>query len=103
MRFAFQTTRSRRPVMAAAMIVVVTAPIGSHADAQFGRRGRQPEPPKKQRLLTPLSGTLKQFMRGRDIDPSGRRITMDNAKAIDEWLTANGITHRTIDLTVGAT
>ena len=33
-----------------------------------------------------LPGTLKQFMRQRGIDPSGRRIAMDNAASLDSWL-----------------
>jgi 4-hydroxy-3-methylbut-2-enyl diphosphate reductase len=50
-----------------------------------------------------LPGTLKEFMRSRGIDPTGRRITMDNGASIDEWMNANDIVHRTIDLTIGAT
>ncbi len=48
-----------------------------------------------------LPGTLKQFMRTRSIDPRGRRITMDNSAAIEDWLSRHGIAHRTVDLTVG--
>jgi 4-hydroxy-3-methylbut-2-en-1-yl diphosphate reductase len=50
-----------------------------------------------------LPGTLKQFMRTRDIDPTGRRIRMDNIAAINSWLDEHDIPHRTVDLTVGAT
>lgn len=50
-----------------------------------------------------LPGTLKNFMRGRDIDPSDRRIMRDDARAMDDWLSSNNIEHRTVDLTVGAT
>ena len=50
-----------------------------------------------------LPGTLKQFMRQRGIDPTGRRITMDNAAAIKSWLDAHDIPCRTVDLTIGAT
>ncbi|TVQ56809.1 MAG: 4-hydroxy-3-methylbut-2-enyl diphosphate reductase, partial [Phycisphaerales bacterium] len=50
-----------------------------------------------------LPGTLKQFMRSRDIDPTGRRIHMDNIAAINSWLDQHDIPHRTVDLTVGAT
>ena len=50
-----------------------------------------------------LPGTLKRFMRSQGVDPTGRRITMDNAAEIDQWLTEQGITHRTVDLTVGVT
>jgi 4-hydroxy-3-methylbut-2-enyl diphosphate reductase len=49
-----------------------------------------------------LPGTLKQFMRSRDIDPADRKITMDNAASLDGFLEQNGITHRTVDLTVGS-
>jgi 4-hydroxy-3-methylbut-2-enyl diphosphate reductase len=50
-----------------------------------------------------LPGTLKRFMRSRDVDPTGRRITMDNAAEIDAWLSEQNIRHRTVDLTVGVT
>ena len=50
-----------------------------------------------------LPGTLKDFMRSRGIDPSGRRIVMDNAASSDIWLAEHGIPHRTIDLTINAT
>ena len=49
-----------------------------------------------------LPGTLKQFMRRREVNPEGRKITMDNAAEIDRWLTQNGIAHETIDLTISA-
>lgn len=49
-----------------------------------------------------LPGTLKKFMRSQGVDPTGRRIAMDNAAAIDTWLSEQSIPHRTIDLTVGA-
>jgi len=50
-----------------------------------------------------LPGTLRQFMRDRGIDPAGRRITMDNAASLAQCLDEHRITHRTIDLTIGAT
>jgi 4-hydroxy-3-methylbut-2-enyl diphosphate reductase len=50
-----------------------------------------------------LPGTLKAFMRSRDIDPSGRRIHMDNAKAIEDWLSSHDVPVRTVNLSVGAT
>jgi 4-hydroxy-3-methylbut-2-enyl diphosphate reductase len=50
-----------------------------------------------------LPGTLRQFMRGRGIDPTGRRITMNNVGALKQWLDEHGIAHRTVDLTVHAT
>ncbi|MCI0365872.1 MAG: 4-hydroxy-3-methylbut-2-enyl diphosphate reductase [Phycisphaerales bacterium] len=50
-----------------------------------------------------LPGTLKKFMRSQGVDPTGRRIVMDNAAAIDAWLSEQNIPHRTVDLTVQAT
>jgi 4-hydroxy-3-methylbut-2-enyl diphosphate reductase len=50
-----------------------------------------------------LPGTLKELMRGRGIDPTGRRITMDIGAKATEWLEERGIANRTVDLTVGAT
>lgn len=50
-----------------------------------------------------LPGTLKQFMRSQGIDPTGRRIKMDNVAAIETWLSEHNIPHHTVDLTVGAT
>lgn len=49
-----------------------------------------------------LPGTLKKFMRARGIDPNGRRITMDNASAIEQWLDEQRIPNRTVDLTINA-
>ncbi len=49
-----------------------------------------------------LPGTLKSFMRDRGIDPSGRRITLDRSASIDQWMEEQGIRHKTIDLTIGA-
>ena len=48
-----------------------------------------------------LPGTLKELMRGRGIDPTGRRISMDIGATTTEWLEERGIAHRTVDLTVG--
>ncbi len=50
-----------------------------------------------------LPGTLKAFMRDRGIDPSGRRITLDRSASIDQWMEEQGIRHKTIDVTIGAT
>ncbi|MCH2140902.1 MAG: hypothetical protein MK100_07695, partial [Phycisphaerales bacterium] len=49
-----------------------------------------------------LPGTLKKFMRSRDIDPEGRRITMDNIASTGRFLTAHNIPHQVVDLTVSA-
>lgn len=49
-----------------------------------------------------LPGTLKKFMREHGIDPGGRRIKMDLAASLNEWLEDRNIPHRTVDLTVGA-
>jgi len=48
-----------------------------------------------------LPGTLKDFMRHQGVDPTGRRIVMDNAASVDLWLRERAIPHRTINLTVG--
>ena len=50
-----------------------------------------------------LPGSLKKFMRSRDVDPAGRRITMDNIASTAAFLQSRGIAHRTVDLTVGST
>jgi len=50
-----------------------------------------------------LPVTLKRFMRSNGIDPNGRRIVRDDAEALDRWLNEQGITHRTIEVTVGVT
>jgi 4-hydroxy-3-methylbut-2-enyl diphosphate reductase len=51
-----------------------------------------------------LPGTLKQLMRDRGVDPTGRRvIRQDSGPALDTWLQERRIPHRTVDLTVGAT
>ena len=51
-----------------------------------------------------LPGTLKELMRARGIDPTGRRVMRKDAdEAMGAWLDRHGIGHRTVDLTVGAT
>jgi 4-hydroxy-3-methylbut-2-enyl diphosphate reductase len=51
-----------------------------------------------------LPGTLKQLMRDRGVDPTGRRVVrQDSGPALDAWLQDRRIPHRTVDLTVGAT
>jgi hypothetical protein len=50
-----------------------------------------------------LPATLKRFMRQNGIDPNGRRIVRDDAEALDNWLRDQGIDHRTVEVTVGAT
>ena len=50
-----------------------------------------------------LPGTLKTLMRGKGIDPEGRRIRMDIRADFEEWLHSRGVPMRTVDLTVGAT
>ncbi|MDP7029723.1 MAG: 4-hydroxy-3-methylbut-2-enyl diphosphate reductase [Phycisphaerales bacterium] len=49
-----------------------------------------------------LPGTLKKFMRSRGVDPTGRRIAMDNIASTRLFLTENDIEHRVVDLTVSA-
>jgi 4-hydroxy-3-methylbut-2-enyl diphosphate reductase len=48
-----------------------------------------------------LPGSLKKFMRSRGVDPTGRRIKMDNIAATDAFLKSHDIEHRIVDLTVG--
>jgi 4-hydroxy-3-methylbut-2-enyl diphosphate reductase len=50
-----------------------------------------------------LPATLKRFMRTNGIDPDGKRIVRDDAEALDRWLQSQGISHRTVDVTVGIT
>ena len=50
-----------------------------------------------------LPGTLKSFMRSRDVDPEGRRITMDDLASTNRFLDGHGIPYEVHDLTVGAT
>lgn len=49
-----------------------------------------------------LPGTLKKFMRTRDIDPEGRRITMDDMASTNRFLDDHGIPYSVVDLTVSA-
>lgn len=49
-----------------------------------------------------LPASLKRFMRSRGVDVAGRRIVMDNAREIQEWLEAREVPNRVVDLTVGA-
>ena len=46
---------------------------------------------------------IVHFMRSRDVDPAGRRITMDNIASTAAFLQSKGIAHRTVSLTVGST
>jgi 4-hydroxy-3-methylbut-2-enyl diphosphate reductase len=50
-----------------------------------------------------LPGTLKQFMRDRDIDPSNRRIRMNNAAEIESWLQGHNISNSRVSLSIGNT
>jgi 4-hydroxy-3-methylbut-2-enyl diphosphate reductase len=51
-----------------------------------------------------LPGTLKEEMRKRGVDPTGRRVLRKDAdEAMGAWLDRHGIAHRTVDLTVGVT
>jgi hypothetical protein len=42
-------------------------------------------------------------MRERGIDPDGRRITMDNAAAVEAWLVENEIPFTTVPISIGGT
>ncbi len=48
-----------------------------------------------------LPGTLKKFMLSQGVDPSGRTIVRDDAVAFDTWLAEEGISHRTVEVTIG--
>ena len=48
-----------------------------------------------------LPGTLKKFMLSQGVDPSGRTIVRDDAVAFDTWLEEEGISHRTVEVTIG--
>lgn len=49
-----------------------------------------------------LPGTLKSFMRSRDVDPAGRRIMMDNIASTAAFLESHGVDQQVVDLTVSA-
>lgn len=49
-----------------------------------------------------LPGTLKKFMRTRDVDPDGRRIMMDNIASTAAFLESHGIDQQVVDLTISA-
>lgn len=48
-----------------------------------------------------LPGTLKQFMRGRGIDPTGRSIQVDIASELESFLEGHGVPHQRVALTIG--
>lgn len=48
-----------------------------------------------------LPASLKSVMRSNGVDPRGRRIVLDRAGDLDTLLAEEGITHRTVDLTIG--
>ena len=50
-----------------------------------------------------LPATLKNFMREHGIDTAGKRIVRDDAEALDRWLEGQGIAHRTVAMSIGAT
>ncbi|MDG2094884.1 MAG: 4-hydroxy-3-methylbut-2-enyl diphosphate reductase [Phycisphaerales bacterium] len=49
-----------------------------------------------------LPGTLKKFMRSRDVNPDGRRIMMDNIASTAAFLESHGIDQQVVDLTISA-
>jgi len=49
-----------------------------------------------------LPGSLKKFMRSRNVNPTGRRISMDNIASTNAFLQHHGIPHPVIDMTVSA-
>ena len=40
-------------------------------------------------------------MLSQGVDPSGRTIVRDDAVAFDTWLEEEGISHRTVEVTIG--
>lgn len=48
-----------------------------------------------------LPGSLKKFMREKDVDPKGRRITMDDLATTNRFMDEHHIPYKVIDLTVG--
>ena len=48
-----------------------------------------------------LPGSLKKFMRSRDIDPGNRTIIRDDARSMETFLQREGVSFSTVDLTVG--
>ena len=48
-----------------------------------------------------LPGTLKRFMRGRGIDPTGRSIQADIAGELETFLEDRGVPHQRVALTIG--
>ena len=58
---------------------------------------------REEKIEFGLPGTLKRFMRSRDVDPAGRRITMDVHGDTSSWLAQQGIAFSSVDLTLGAT
>ena len=56
----------------------------------------------REKIVFGLPASLKQLMRSKGLDPKDRQITVDRAGDLDRILDANGISHRTIDLTIGA-
>ena len=48
-----------------------------------------------------LPASLKREMRARDVDPTGRVISVDNGTSLFEWLAEEDIPHRRVDLTIG--
>ena len=47
-----------------------------------------------------LPGTLKRFMRDQGVEPGERLIVRDDAVSIDHWLSDQGISHQTIEVTI---
>lgn len=56
----------------------------------------------RESIVFGLPGSLKQLMRSKGLDPKDRSITVDGAADLERILDANGISHRTVDLTIGA-
>ena len=57
----------------------------------------------RERIEFGLPTSLKKVMRDRDVNPVGRRIVLDRAGDLENLLEERGISHQTIDLTIGKT
>lgn len=55
-----------------------------------------------ERIEFGLPGSLKQFMRARDVNPEGRRISRDVIAETQAWLDDRDISNVVVDLTVSA-
>ena len=72
-----------------------------HLIDQFGGEVEQRDI-DRETIVFGLPGSLKQLMRSKGMDPKNRSITVDPGGDLERILDAKGISHRTVDLTIGA-